>query len=146
MSLSIEKSIFWGILFILTMHLRNVQNAVRSHQNGDRYNSIHSAGINEVHDMPINIIIRPFPPTLDERKVISLMETLKSPDTEDLVPPIDVLWVKGRLGGNYYYAFGGCHRYEAFKRLARTKIPVKLIRSSLGNLRVYLGSSLPDLQ
>lgn len=39
--------------------------------------SIHAAGITEVHEVPMDVIIRPIPPILDEDKVESLMETLK---------------------------------------------------------------------
>lgn len=61
---------------IITMHIRNVHSALRSNRNG-RYNSIHTAGIDEVHDVPIGVLIRPFEPALEERKVLSLMQTLK---------------------------------------------------------------------
>jgi len=39
--------------------------------------SIHSAAIEEVHEVPMEVIIRPFKSELDERKVNSLMETLQ---------------------------------------------------------------------
>jgi sulfiredoxin len=51
-----------------------------AHQNSiiaSRYPSVHSAGISEVHDVPIGVIIRPIPSSLDQDKVLSLMETIK---------------------------------------------------------------------
>ena len=38
--------------------------------------SIHGDQIAEIHDVPMNAIIRPFLPELDDQKVSSLMETL----------------------------------------------------------------------
>ncbi|EDO47160.1 predicted protein [Nematostella vectensis] len=117
-----------------------------SRQLSDRSRSVHSAGIAEVHEVPFHVIIRPIPSVLDEDKVLSLVETLKGSNTKFLVPPIDVLWIKGRLGGDYFYSFGGCHRYEAYRRLGVPSIPCKVIPSTVENLRVYLGSSIPDLK
>ena len=39
--------------------------------------TIHSAGINETHQVPMRIINRPVIPKLDEEKVKSLMKTIK---------------------------------------------------------------------
>lgn len=39
--------------------------------------SVHSAGVDEVHNVPMSVIKRPIPPVLDEKKVESLMETIQ---------------------------------------------------------------------
>jgi sulfiredoxin len=108
--------------------------------------SIHAGGITETHEMPMSAIIRPFKSELADNKVASIMETLSNPATKDQVPPIDILWITGREGGNYYYSFGGCHRYEAHKRLNLPTIQVKLVKSNVQDLKGYLGSSTPDLK
>ena len=39
--------------------------------------SVHSDQIHEVHNVPVDVLIRPIPSILDENKVQSLMETLQ---------------------------------------------------------------------
>ena len=39
--------------------------------------SVQAAHIAEIHNVPMKVLIRPFPSQLDEKKVLSLMETIE---------------------------------------------------------------------
>lgn len=111
----------------------------------DDGSTVHSRNIEDIEEVPMDVIIRPLVLEVNDKKVQSLMDTLEDSTKASSVPPIDVLWIRGREGGNYFYSFGGCHRYTAHKRLGRKTISAKLVKSTIDDLRVYLGSSTPDL-
>lgn len=52
--------------------------------------------------------------------------------------PIEVLWVQ-KGNDDFYFAFGGCHRWAAHKRLERPTIKAKLVKTTAKSLSVYLG-------
>ncbi|XP_001512509.1 sulfiredoxin-1 [Ornithorhynchus anatinus] len=108
------------------------------------HRSIHSGSIATVHNIPMSVLIRPLPSVLDPAKVKSLVKTIQ--EEPERVPPIDVLWVKGSQGGDYYYCFGGCHRHAAYVALNKETLPAKIVRSTASDLRLYLGSSAPNLK
>ncbi|XP_064457151.1 sulfiredoxin-1-like [Ornithodoros turicata] len=127
----------------------NPQNVVivNSNLTNTYASSIHAGNITKVYDVPLEDIIRPIPiSSFDEDRVRSLVELLENPNTKDQVAPVDLLWIKGRLGGNYYYAFGGNHRFEAHYRMGLSTIRAKLIRSTITDLQTYLGVHTPDLK
>jgi len=109
--------------------------------------SLYTNHVTEVHDVPVSVITRPLPSVLDEAKVQSLMETIQNEETRGNVPPIDVMWVKGlNPENNYYYSFGGCHRWEAHQRLGLPTIPARIIEVTPATIRTYLGGSTPDFK
>ena len=59
--------------------------------------SIHTATVAEVHRVPMNAIIRPIPPVVDEDKVNSLMETIKVFVSKTNVPGFSKLLVVNLL-------------------------------------------------
>ena len=90
---------------------------------------------NNVQLVDIASIHRPVFPELDYCKVDSLMETIEN--NYDAVPPLEALQSpSGRL-----YVFGGCHRFEAHKRLGRDKIKVNIRQATPLMLQLYLGAS-----
>lgn len=64
-----------------------------------RMTSIHSAWKEEVHDVPMSVIIRPIMPELTEKKVESLMETIQVSETYYLLIQFNLIpkWSTNRL-------------------------------------------------
>ncbi|WWC65114.1 uncharacterized protein I303_107728 [Kwoniella dejecticola CBS 10117] len=100
-----------------------------------------------VHNVPMRVIRRPLPSELDEEKVLGFMEEMKAGDT---FTPIEIIKVKSPLKINptgppetFYFAMGGCHRYEATKRLGLETIRAKIIEVPASQMRIYLGAGSP---
>lgn len=101
--------------------------------------SIFVADDAEVHVMPVSAINRPLQSTVCEDKVQDFMSKIQ---TGVELTPIEVAWVETDQG-NYYFSFGGCHRWEAHKRLNSETITARLIKVAPSVIRTYLGSSSP---
>ena len=99
-------------------------------------------GLGEIYDVPISDIIRPLESAVDEGKVESLCATILNNPSE--VPPVTLLWLEGESGSNYFFGFGGCHRYNAYKKLGRETIPAILQKSTMTSLRTMMGASTPS--
>eukprot|EP00891_Asterochloris_glomerata_P004577 jgi/Astpho2/4577/Aster-x0631 len=52
--------------------------------------------------------------------------------------PVEILWVE-RPQGQYYFAFGGYHRWAAHKDLQSAIIPAKLIRTTPEHIAGLVG-------
>eukprot|EP00386_Alphamonas_edax_P005473 GDKI01017651.1.p3 GENE.GDKI01017651.1~~GDKI01017651.1.p3 ORF type:complete len:116 (-),score=32.69 GDKI01017651.1:62-409(-) len=101
----------------------------------------------EVYDVPLKIINRPLPPILNEAKVCSLMATIQNGVSSESggvePPPIAVLHVEGKSGQDYYLGFGGCHRFEAHKRLGKETVRATITEVTRQTIKDFLGGSCP---
>eukprot|EP00879_Flechtneria_rotunda_P022065 GHRR01023280.1.p1 GENE.GHRR01023280.1~~GHRR01023280.1.p1 ORF type:complete len:140 (+),score=39.73 GHRR01023280.1:153-572(+) len=88
-----------------------------------------------VYDMPVSAINRPLMSALDECKLQQFMDDMQ-------FTPIEVAWVQDG-DDNYYFAFGGCHRWAAVQHLGLPTIRAKLIKVSPSTIDTYLGASSP---
>jgi sulfiredoxin len=63
-------------------------------------------------------------------------------DLNGELPPVDVLAVREK-GETYYFAFGGCHRFQAYERFDGEKlVKCKILPATKNQLKLYLGGSL----
>lgn len=110
--------------------------------------------------VPLHEIRRPIPPVLDFQKIDAMVSTLNGVPmasatcgvadiTPGELPPIDVFKVR-EAGKNYYFAFGGCHRFQAYDRINQqgdkvVMVKCKILPATRKTLRVYLGSSVDQM-
>lgn len=109
--------------------------------------------------VPLREIRRPIPPVLDKQKIESMVLTLKGTPMESStckvenmtpgeLPAIDVFKVR-ESGKNYYFAFGGCHRFQAYDEMAKHQeeilVKCKILPATRDSLKVYLGSSVDQM-
>lgn len=120
--------------------------------------SIQSGSIGKISYLPLNQIKRPIPPVLDYDKIDSMVSQLdgtpmasKTCTLEEAVelngelPPIDVMAIREN-GQTYYFAFGGCHRFQAYERKGQeTLVKCKILPATKRQLKLYLGGSVDHI-
>lgn len=88
--------------------------------------------------------------TLDGQPMASATCTLEqAQELKGQLPPVDVLCVREK-GQTYYFAFGGCHRFQAYERRAAQEqrdVPVrsKVIPATRHQLKLYVGASVDEM-
>lgn len=66
-------------------------------------------------------------------------------DLNGELPPIDVLKVREN-GKTYYFAFGGCHRFQAYEKLGGEKlVKCKVLPATKQQIKLYTGASVDTL-
>lgn len=111
-------------------------------------------------EIPLSQIKRPIPPVLDYQKIDAMVSTLKGVPmgsatckvediSSDELPPIDVFRIREE-GNDFYFAFGGCHRFQAYDRISQTEnrdvmVRCKILPATRKTLKLYLGSSVDQL-
>ncbi|KAG8203948.1 hypothetical protein L150_01892 [Candida albicans Ca529L] len=110
--------------------------------------------------VPLSEIKRPIPPVLDYQKIDAMLSTLKGVPMESAtckvedisageLPPIDVFKIREN-GKNFYFAFGGCHRFQAYDRISKetekeVMVKSRILPATRKSLRIYLGASVDAL-
>lgn len=125
--------------------------------------SMQSSNLHKVSEIPLSQIRRPIAPVLDHQKIDAMVSTMKgvpqasktctleaATDMNGELPPIDVLCVSEN-GHKFYFAFGGCHRFQAYDRLAHEQqnddilVRAKVLPATRHQLRLYVGTSIDTM-
>ncbi|AAS52073.1 ADR152C-Ap [Eremothecium gossypii ATCC 10895] len=112
--------------------------------------------------VPLSQIRRPVAPVLDPQKIDAMVSTARGVPAasatcslEDAaamdgqLPPVDVMHVR-HDSADYYFAFGGCHRLQAYDRMAQegqedVLVRCKLLPATRAQMRTYVGASVDNL-
>lgn len=108
-------------------------------------------------EVSLHKILRPIPPVLDHQKIDAMVSTLQGVPMasstcpiEEIypgkLPRIDVFMVRDQ-GKDYYFAFGGCHRFQAYDRVkamtgSEPMVRCRIFPATKKTLGLYLGSSV----
>lgn len=108
-----------------------------------------------IKPLPLASLLRPIPPVLDHQKIDSMVQTLKHEEpsyvptpapssiTPGSLPPVDVLhYHSPTTGKDFYFAFGGCHRLQAYEKAGVEMVDCKVLKVTKPMLKVYLGGSV----
>lgn len=114
----------------------------------------------KIEEVPLNEIKRPIPPVLDYEKIDAMVSTLQGAPkasatcgleeiTLGELPPIDVFKIR-ESGQNFYFAFGGCHRFQAYDKLSedgskQIMVKARILPATRSTLNLYLGASVDQL-
>ncbi|KAL0630565.1 hypothetical protein Q9L58_010586 [Maublancomyces gigas] len=114
--------------------------------------SLQSRGISTTQVLPLSIILRPIPPVIEQLKIDSMVQTLQGdvPTANDTscgytpghLPPVDILHYRSPEAKDFYFAFGGCHRLQAYEKARVEGVECKVLKVTKGMLKVYLGGSV----
>lgn len=138
-----------------------LQNTNPRHQSNSTKMSIQSRNL-KISEIPLSQISRPIAPVLDTAKINAMVSTMQGTPTasktctleqaeasEGLLPPVDIMRISDREGVRFF-AFGGCHRLQAYDRIAQSSgedpmVRCKVIPTTKQQLALYLGSSVENL-
>ncbi|KAK9464438.1 ParB/Sulfiredoxin [Lipomyces arxii] len=109
--------------------------------------SVQTGNLSRISFLQLELIRRPIPPVLDEEKITRMIETLSTTNAEDMddgLPPIDVLCVR-KDGKDWYFGFGGCHRFQAYQRTGKKTVKCKIVPVTEKMLKMYVGNSVDQM-
>ncbi|QLG73370.1 hypothetical protein HG535_0E04540 [Zygotorulaspora mrakii] len=125
--------------------------------------SIQTRSLGQIKEVPLSQIRRPIAPVLDYAKIDAMVNTMngepsasktctleEAKELDGKLPPIDVMAVREN-DQTYYFAFGGCHRFQAYERKALGSsdndalVRCKVLPATRKQLQLYVGASVDTM-